>query len=174
MSAKQGNSNNRIIRLCIYAVLVAVCLVIGYVESLLQLSFIAPGVKIGLSNAVACVLIINGDVKGAFAVNISRILLSALLFGSPVSLILAICGGVLSMCLMALFRKSKRLSVIGISALGGAVHNTAQCVAGGFLVGVGVLYYLPILLITGILCGTAVGVLSKLVLNRIGQDKKYV
>lgn len=169
MSAKQGNTYNKVIKLCVYAMLVAVCLVVGYIESLLELSFIAPCIKLGLSNAVACVLVFSGDIKGAVAVNVSRILLSALLFGSPVSLVFAFCGGALSLTLMVLLKGSKRLSVVGISAIGGIAHNTAQCIAGVFLVGVGVIYYLPVLLIAGVLCGAAVGVLSKLVLRRIRQ-----
>lgn len=174
MSAEQGGSGNKIKKLCVYALLCAVCIVIGYVESLFQLSFIAPGVKLGLSNAVACVLVFYGDVKGAFAVNISRILLSALLFGSPVSLVFALCGGVLSLAVMTLFRKQHALSVIGVSAIGGAVHNAAQCAAGFIFVGAGVVYYLPLLLVCGMIAGAAVGFLSSLILRRIKNGEKYV
>ena len=174
MSAKQGNTYNRVKKLCVYAMLVAACLVIGYIESLLELSFIAPGVKLGLSNAVACVLLFSGDIKGSVAVNISRILLSALLFGSPVSLVFALCGGALSIALMVLLKGCKLLSLVGISTIGGVAHNVAQCIVGVFLVGVGVIYYLPILLIAGVICGTAVGMISKLVLRRIRQGQAYV
>ena len=88
MSAKQDNSPNRIDtkRLTLYALLVAAAMVFSYIESLVPLFFIAPGVKIGLANAVSLLLAAKGRYKGAFAVNISRILLSALLFGSAVSL----------------------------------------------------------------------------------------
>ena len=171
MSSKQGNSRNTIKKLCLYAMLTAVCMVIGYIESLFELSFIAPGVKIGFSNAVACVLIFRKDIKGAFAVNVSRILLSAVLFGSPVSLAFALCGGVVSLSLMSLLSKSRYLSVVGISAIGGTVHNAVQCLVGIFFVGTGVFYYLPLLLVAGVLCGTAVGVLSSLVLRRIKRGE---
>lgn len=167
MSSKQSNSRNTIKKLCLYSMLVAVCMVIGYIESLFELTFIAPGVKIGLSNAVACVLVLRKDIKGAFAVNISRILLSAVLFGSPVSLAFALCGGIVSLSLMSLLSKSRYLSVIGISAIGGTVHNAVQCLIGMFFVGTGAFYYLPLLLISGVLCGMAVGILSSLVLKRI-------
>ena len=167
MFAKQNYFGNRIKKLCLYAMLVAVCMVVGFLESLFQLSFIAPGVKIGLSNAVACVLISLGDVKGAFAVNISRILLSALLFGSPVSLLFALCGGVTSLIVMALLNKTGRLSPIGVSSVGGAVHNAAQCAAGVFVIGGGVIYYLPVLLVAGVACGVAVGTLSVPIIQRV-------
>ena len=171
MSAKQGDFGNRIKKLCVYALLCAVCIIIGYIESLFQLSFIAPGVKIGLSNAVACVLVFRGDVKGAFAVNVSRIVLSSLLFGTPVSFAFALSGGIISLSVMTIIRKWRALSVIGVSALGGVVHNTVQCVVGIIFVGTGVFYYLPILIVFGILSGIAVGFLSSLIIKRIKGEK---
>lgn len=174
MSAKQGDNRNKVKRLCVYSLLCAVCIVIGYVESMLELSFIAPGIKLGLSNSIACVLVFSGDIKGAFAVNISRILISALLFGSPISLCFSLAGGVLSLILTAILKNSRFFSVIGVSALGGAVHNAVQCAVGLIFVGVGVVYYLPVLLVVGLACGAAVGILSNLVLRRIKKEEKYV
>ena len=154
--------------------LTAVCLIIGYVESLMELSFIAPGVKIGLSNSIACVLVFYGDIRGAVAVNISRILLSALLFGSPVSLCFALAGGMASLVIMSLLKNCRFLSIAGVSALGGALHNIAQCAVGVVFVGKGAVYYLPVLLVSGVACGAVVGVLSKLILHRIEKSEKNV
>ncbi|MBQ8740753.1 MAG: Gx transporter family protein [Clostridia bacterium] len=171
MSAKQGNCGNRINikSITLYALFVAVCLIIGYLESLLSISLIAvaPGVKLGLSNAIALTLICRGDTKGAWAVNITRICLSALLFGSPISFLFSLAGGVASTAVACILSKLKSVSAIGISIAGGAVHNIFQCVAATVFVGVGVVYYLPALLIFGALCGAFCGVLVKLVLNKI-------
>ncbi|MBQ8266905.1 MAG: Gx transporter family protein [Clostridia bacterium] len=148
---------------------VAVCLIIGYLESLLSISLIAvaPGVKLGLSNAIALTLICRGDIKGAWAVNITRICLSALLFGSPVSFLFSLAGGAASTAVACVLSKLKSVSAIGISIAGGTVHNIFQCVAATAFVGVGVVYYLPALLIFGALCGAFCGVLVKLVLNKV-------
>lgn len=171
MSAKQGNCGNKvnIKRITLYALFVAVCLIIGYLESLLSISLtaVAPGVKIGLSNAVALMLICKGDVKGAWAVNITRIALSALLFGSPISLLFSLAGGIASTLVACLLSKVKSVSAIGISMAGGTVHNIFQLLAATVFVGVGVIYYLPILLIGGAICGAFCGVLVKLVLSKL-------
>lgn len=167
MPAEQGNPRNKVKRLAVWSLLTAVCLIIGYVESLINLSFIAPGIKLGLANSVACVLVFSGDIKGAVAVNLSRILLSALLFGSPVSLAFSIAGGFVSLAVMVLLRKVRFFSVIGISVLGGVFHNTVQCAVGVLFIGKGVAFYLPVLLLSGFLCGAAVGFLSALILKRI-------
>ena len=171
MSAKQGNCRNKvnIKRITVYALFVAVCLIIGYLESILSISLIAiaPGVKIGLSNAIALTLICRGDIKGAWAINVTRICLSALLFGSPISFLLSLSGGVASTLAACFLSKSKAVSEIGISMVGGTVHNVFQLFAAITFVGVGVIYYLPVLLILGALCGAFCGVLVKLVLNKI-------
>ena len=173
MPAKQGYFRNKvdIKKLCLYSVLCAVCMVLGYVETLLDLSFIVPGIKIGLANIAACTLILRGDIKGAFGINIARILLSALIFGSLISLSFALSGGIVSMAAMCLARKLKWFSPVGVSMLGGVVHNTVQCAVGLLFVGVGVVFYLPVLLLFGLLCGAAVGTVSTLILKRLKKGE---
>ncbi len=161
MFAKQGNGRNKINikQITQYALLVAVCLIAGYLESLFIVSFV-PGVKIGVSNAVALVLVYYGDKKGAWAVNITRICLSALLFGSPMSFLFSLSGGVASTAAACLLSKSKNVSCIGISIASGTVHNIFQAVAALVFVKVGIVYYLPILVLSGAVCGALCGFLA--------------
>ncbi len=177
MSAEQGNSRNKINirRITLYALLVSVCLIVGYLESLLSISLmaVAPGVKIGLSNAIALTLICYGDIKGAWAINIARISLSALLFGSPISFVFSLAGGVASTLVASLLSKSKAVSPIGISVAGGTAHNIFQCLAATVFVGAGVIYYLPVLLLGGALCGAFCGFLVKLILNKVNANQIF-
>lgn len=170
MSAKQSNSGNKVNtkRLTLYALLVVICLIVGYLESFLSIALVAvaPGVKLGLSNAVALTLIYNEDKKGAWAVNITRICLSALLFGSPISFILSLSGGIASMLVITFLSRLKTVSVIGSSIAGGVIHNVFQLVAAMIFTGVGVIYYLPILLVLGAFCGAFCGVMAQLVLKK--------
>lgn len=171
MSAKQGNCGNKlnIKRITLYALLVSLCLIVGYLESFLSITLIAvaPGVKIGLSNAIVLTLVCCGDTRGAWTVNLARIALSALLFGSPISFLFSLSGGVASTLVACLLSRFKSVSEIGISIAGGAVHNVFQCVAATAFVGVGVVYYLPALLSLGAFCGGFCGVLVKLVLKKV-------
>lgn len=174
MPAEQGDNRNKVKRLVVLGLLTAVCLIIGYLESIVNLSFIAPGMKLGLSNSIACMLVFSKDVKGAVAVNLTRILLSALLFGSAVSLAFALAGGAVSLVAMALLHKTRAFSAIGASAAGGALHNASQCVVGTAFIGIGAVYYLPLLLLAGVVCGAAVGFLATLILKRIGKSENNV
>lgn len=170
MSTKQSSSGNKINikRLTLYALLVAVCMIIGYLESLLSITLvvIAPGVKLGLSNAVALTLIYKGDIRGAWAVNVTRICLSALLFGSPISFLLSLSGGVASTLVITILSKIKSVSVIGGSIAGGVTHNIFQLIAATIFTGARVMYYLPILLGFGAVCGAFCGVMAQLVLSK--------
>ena len=177
MSAEQGNSRNKvnIRRLTLYALLVSSCLIVGYLENLLSISLIAiaPGVKIGLSNAIALTLICYGDIKGAWAINITRICLAALLFGSPISFLFSLSGGTASTLTACLLSKVRDVSPIGISVAGGTVHNIFQCLAATVFVGAGVIYYLPALLLCGAFCGAFCGVLVKLVSNKANLNRIF-
>lgn len=177
MSAKQDNSNNRINikRITVYSLLVALCLIVGYLENFLSISLAAaaPGVKIGLSNAIVLMLVYCGDVKGAWAVNIARICLSALLFGSPISFLFSLSGGVASMLLASVLSRFKSVSAIGTSIAGGTVHNIFQCLAATIFVGVGVVRILPLLILLGAICGAFCGVLLKLILKKVKTNRIF-
>ena len=173
MSAKQSDSTNKLTakKLCLYGILTALCIVFGYLESLVSLDFIAPGVKLGLSNAVALLLITKKDLKGAFAVNIARILLCALLFGSPVSLAFSLAGGIASVVFTFLLSKVKSVSVIGLSIAGGVIHNIFQLFVAMIIVGIGAVFYIPVLCITGALSGALIGILCSVLLNKLNLLK---
>lgn len=153
-------------KITLYAMLAAICLVCGYIESLLSLSFIAPGIKLGLSNSIALLLVAKGDFKGAFSVNITRILLSALLFSTPFSLVFSLSGGIISLICVCLLYKTGKFSIIGISIAGGVIHNIVQLTVAYFLLGNAVLYYLPFLIISGGVSGAVIGFIARLVSSK--------
>ena len=169
MPTEQGNRRNRIDvkRLAVYALLVSICLIVGYLENLLSIgiSWVVPGVKLGLSNAVVLVLVCRGDFKGAWAVNITRICLSALLFGSPISFLLSISGGVASTAIACVLSRLKSVSAIGVSIAAAVTHNVFQLLAACVVVGFGVMGISPLLIALGAVCGAFCGVLASLVLK---------
>ena len=144
-------------RISLYGILAALCIVLSYVEQLISFDFIAPGIKLGLSNSVALLLILKGDIKGAFSVNVVRILLSGLLFSAPSTLIFSLSGGLISLAGMSLVSKSEKISVIGFSILGAVIHNITQLTVAFLLLGSGVLYYTPFLLTAALLSGALTG-----------------
>lgn len=159
-------------KVALYGILTSLALIFGYIESLFSLSFIAPGVKLGLANSVALILLCYGDFRGAMLVNITRILLSVLLFSSPFSLVFSLTAGVLSVVIMRLLSGLKSVSVIGFSISGAAVHNLVQLTVASLLFGRAVWYYLPFLLVSALLSGGIIGILSSIIFKKIKTNIK--
>ena len=156
-------------KVSLYGFLTAAALLFGYVEYLVPLNFIAPGIKLGISNGIVLFLIIKSKYKAAIIINIARILLSGFLFATPFSLIFSLTAGVISTVAMILLNQFKGFGVVGISVLGGIVHNIVQICVAYFTVGRGVVFYLPFLLFAGILAGMAVGFLVWIMLNKTNK-----
>lgn len=167
MFAEQGNNRNRIKKLSLYALFTAVCIIFGFIESLIPTSFIAPGIKLGLSNSVALLLIVMGDNKGALIVNVLRICLSSLLFGSPFSLLFSLSAGLVSVVVCILLKRVNGISAVGISVFGAVIHNVVQTAVAVFVLNKGVLFYLPILILGGMVSGTVIGFISLTVSKKI-------
>ena len=154
-------------KVCIYGIMSALCIVLGYIEHLISFDFIAPGIKLGLANSVAVLLVAKGDIKGAFSVNIVRILLSALLFSAPSTLIYSLSGGLVSLLVMWLFSKLQSIGIIGFSVLGAVTHNITQLLCAALMFGNGVWYYLPFLLLAAGISGAATGTAAMIVFRKI-------
>ena len=155
-------------RIATYGMLIALAFVLSYLESLLP-SFVAvPGVKLGLTNLVVMVALYRMKPVDAITINIIRIILVGLSFGNAFSLIYSIAGGVLSFIVMYLLKKSNHFSAIGVGVGGAVAHNMAQLfVAAIVMQTAGVVFYLPVLIISGLIAGIAIGVLCGLIISRL-------
>ena len=154
-------------KVALYGILTGLAMIFGYIESFVSLSFIAPGIKLGLANSVALLLLCFKDFKGAILVNITRILLSSLLFSSPFSLVFSLTAGVLSVVIMRILSGVKGVSAIGFSIAGAAVHNVTQLTVAALLFGRAVWYYLPFLLASAMIGGGLIGTLSLIIFKNV-------
>lgn len=144
------------------AIMVALAMIFSYVEALIPINFGIPGIKLGLANLVVVVSMYLLNVPLAALISLVRILLSALLFGNLASLLYSLAGGFLSFVVMALLKKVKGFSVIGVSIAGGICHNIGQILTAWFMLGsFKIVYYLPVLIIAGALTGLIIGILAK-------------
>lgn len=153
-------------KVSLYGLLTAAALLFGYVEYLLPLNFIAPGIKLGIANGIILMLILVQKPQAAFLINIVRILLSSVLFATPFSLLFSLTGGMVSVLGMILVSRSIKIGYIGVSVVGGILHNFTQLLVANFTVGQGVWFYFPFLFIAGSIAGVAVGFLVWIVLNK--------
>lgn len=162
---------NKTIKIATYGLLIALAFILSYIETLIPLNFTIPGMKLGLANLVVIVALYGMGGKEAFTLSMLRIVLVSLSFGNLSSMAFSIAGGFLSYLAMVLFKKFKLFSMTGVSIIGGVTHNIGQIVVAIFVVeNINIIYHLPILLISGAVTGTLIGIVGALILNRIKKQ----
>ena len=151
----------------IFGLMVALAFTLSYLESLIPFSIGIPGIKLGLANLVVVIMLYLTDEKTALPIAVIRIVLAGLTFGNTYSLLYSLCGGLLSFAVMCILKRTK-LSVIGVSISGGVSHNIGQIIVAAIVMGTTkIAYYLPVLLIAGLITGALIGTAAMPVINRL-------
>ena len=161
-------------RVAYFGVFTALALIFSYVESLIPIQLGIPGVKLGLANLIIVIALYKMRLSEVFLLSIVRILLSGFLFGNYFSILYSLAGGLLSLVVMALLKKTGDFSVMGISMAGGVSHNVGQLVVAMMVVETfSVGYYLPVLLVAGLVTGFLIGVAAGEMLKRLVNIRFY-
>ena len=72
------------------------------------------------------------------------------------------------MLVMALLKKTKKFSSVGVSVAGGIFHNVGQIIVAMLVLETKALaYYLPILILSGLAAGILIGILSGIFTKRL-------
>ncbi len=151
-----------------YGLLLALALVLSYVESFIPLSFAVPGVKLGLANIVVLFALYRTGAVPALILSLLRVLLVSFMFGNAFALVYSLSGAILSWGLMSLLKKSGRFSPVGIGIAGGVAHNIGQLLCAMTVLETGRLaYYLPVLLVSGTVAGTLIGLAAGMTIKRL-------
>ena len=162
-------------RLTALSLTVSFALILSFIESRIPAFVAIPGIKVGLANIAIIFTLYKFGIGEAIAVSLVRVCLMATLFGSPVSFIYSLTGAVLSLSVMLLLKKLTPLSEVAVSVSGGVMHNIGQISAASIMLGTNVvMYYLPVLLLSGTIAGIAVGVASGILLKKVTIDLSYV
>lgn len=156
-------------RVTLSALLLAMMLILGYVESLLPINVGVPGIKLGLSNSVLIFAVYMLDTPTAFLLMALKVLLSGMLFAGPSTMLYGFAGGLLSMTGMVLLRRV-RLPAVAVSVAGGMLHNAGQVGLSLLILRVplkGMVWYLLALLAVGAVCGALTGVCATAVMRHL-------
>lgn len=157
---KNRNGHVQPFRVAHCGILIALALIFSYVEALVPISVGVPGVKLGLANLVVLFGLTFLRPGEVLAISLARILLSGFLFGNGISILYSLCGGLLSFAVMCLMLRAKGFSMTGVSIAGGVSHNIGQILCAAFIVrSAKLLWYLPVLIIAGVIAGFLMGIL---------------
>lgn len=139
-------------------VLLALALVLSYLEHLLPLSAAIPGVKLGLANVAALLYLRKYGLAPALLLQGLRVVIANLLFGSLAAMVYGLTGGLLAVLAMWAMLRIPRMGPVGASAVGGVVHNLGQISAAACMMGTAAVFsYLPLLILSGTACGVLTG-----------------
>ena len=151
--------------------LLALSLILSYVESLIPFSFGIPGIKLGLPNLIVLLLLyetpdggqkkflhLTKGAREALLVNGLRIVLSGFLFSNLYAILYALAGAAFSFMAMLSGKRIGCFSMVGVSILGGVFHNIGQILVAMLVVETfAVVYYAPFLIVAGTVTGALLG-----------------
>lgn len=157
-------------RVAYFGVFTALALIFSYVETLIPINFGIPGIKLGLANLIIVIALYKMSIKEAYVLSIVRVILSGFIFGNLFSILYSMAGGLLSLTVMSLLKKTGRFSLLGVSMAGGVFHNVGQLIMAALVLeSLSITYYFPVLLISGVLTGLLIGILSSEMLKRLNK-----
>ena len=168
-----GMEDNMAKRIAYMGMLTALAFVFSYIEFLLPINLGVPGIKLGLANLVVIVALYTMSVRAACTLSFVRIVLTGLTFGNLASMIYSLAGGILSLAAMILAKRRNAFSVTGVSVLGGVFHNIGQIIAAILVLETsGLLYYLPVLVVSGTIAGALIGILASVIIRYLKKVEK--
>lgn len=154
------------------ALLCAVAIIFGYIESLFPLPIPIPGIKLGISNLVL-VFALYRNKNAVWFIMLIKVAVTSLLFAGMSAFLYSLAGGIASVAGMVLFYKTKKFSVISVSIAGGILHNAGQLfVAALLLTDIQAAYWLPFLVAAGGVSGALLGIVCRILFLHIppGSD----
>lgn len=159
-------------KLTFKAMLLTMIITLSIFEAMLPpIPFLPPGVKLGLANVVAMYSLFFIGKSTAYTLTFAKSVFVFATRGAAAGF-LSISGGILSITsiviIVALFKNN--VSYIAISVLGAVFHNIGQIIACFFIFESGyIFYYLPFLIVSGIIMGCITGIVLKNVLPVLGK-----
>ena len=150
------------------ALLTALSLILFVLEGFLPLPLPVPGAKLGLAAIVTLIALHLLPTRDAALMLTLRIFLASALSGGLAPMLYSLAGGAASFAAMVLLKKYTQLSIVGISAAGGFLHNMAQLLVAAAVMQTTALFsYAPVLGFVGILTGIGIGMSAQIILQKI-------
>ena len=160
-------------RIAYLGMFIAAAMVLSYLESLIPVNIAVPGVKLGLANLAAIVVMYRMSAGDAWIVSLVRIFLSSLLFGNMMVMVYSLAGAVLSLIVMTICKKFDLFGVTGVSITGAVSHNAGQVMAAALLMKSGnIMLYIPVLCISGTIAGVCIGIAGAVLIKNLPNLEK--
>ena len=158
------------------SLLTAVALIIFVIEAQIPSVVPIPGVKLGLANIIIVYAMFTLGPAPTLMILVCRVFMSSVFFGQTMSLFYSLGGGILCFCSMLVMRKLVTIHQIWVcSAVGAIFHNIGQILVAILITRtIGLVVYLPVLLVSGIISGIFTGICAQFVVLRLTDQAKKI
>lgn len=150
----------------------ALGVVLNIIESLLPVLIPVPGVKLGIANTIGLIVLYFYGPKEFVLIGFLRVLLVALLrtgIGST-AFLLSLSGWVISTLFVLIIYLFSKASIYGLSMGSAVMHGVGQIIMVMIIYQMPkMINYLPILVISGIISGNVLALLSSELLKRLDR-----
>jgi len=169
------NSTGKVVR---FGFLLAVAVLLHYIESLFPLDSFMPGVKLGLANSVGLLVLCFYGWKDYFIFGLLRVLLVGLLSTGlfSVAFFLSLSGVLLSSIFTILIYKFSKCSILGLSVVSSLFHGLGQVLMVCVIYeNIYMITYLPFLLSANLVMGVILSMIVSSILKRLPKSvyRKY-
>ena len=159
-------------RLALCAMLAAFALVTFVIEMQIPSPVPFPGVKLGLANIFTLVTLCLFGRREAAGVLAVRVILGALLTGTLTMFFYSLAGGVCCYIVMAAVYRALGEKLTWVtSVLGALAHNAGQMLVACIVLGKSILFYIPVLVISGVITGAFTGIAATAAVKGMRRGK---
>lgn len=158
----------KIRKLTLMALLTAVALTIFMIEAQIPAPVPIPGVKLGLANIITVFAVFVLGPKEAAMILACRVFLGAVFAGNFSTIFYSGAGGLCAIAVTILLRKVLTANQLwAAGALGAIAHSIGQMAMAVFMTGtIGMIAYLPMMIVCSIITGLFTGLCAQLLVNR--------
>ena len=170
---KPGRGAADVERLASCSLLAAVALVLSYLETMIPLPVVLPGVKLGLANVAVAVALFTLDARAAAGVAAVKVLASGLLFGSPTMLAYSFGGTALAFAGMAGLAAIPGVGLVPVSMVAAILHNAGQLAVAALLLQTPTVFVnLPVLAVAACVTGGVTGAVGEAALASLERESE--
>lgn len=159
-------------RLTRAALLTAISLALFIVELQIPVPAPIPGIKLGLANIITVYAVFVLSPLEAGSILLARILLGSFFAGQLMSLLYSFVGGLFCFITMLFIKKIVRMNQIwACSIIGAMAHNIGQITVAVIVSQTAaVIWYLPVLLLSGMITGLFTGICAQITTERLKRS----
>lgn len=161
--------NNRTNKMVKLSLLLAVAVIVNYLESLVPLPIPVPGVKLGLANCIGLVVLCLYNEKDYVVFNVLKVFLVALLrTGFGTSFFIGMSGTILATVFTLCAYKFTKASIYGLSVIGAIFHAVGQVLMVILLYNnIYMINYLIVIVIASIISGVVTAFIASVTLQKL-------